>query len=57
VAVGGKADIVIFDADEPWVVGDNFKSKSSNTPFIGESVQGRVKYTICSGKIVYRDNL
>lgn len=55
VAVGGKADMVIFDENEQWTVGEHFKSKASNSPFIGETLQGKVKYTICGGKIVYRD--
>ena len=55
VAVGGKADLVIFNENELWTVGENFKSKASNSPFIGETLQGKVKYTICGGKIVYRD--
>ena len=54
VAVGGKADLVIFDPDEAWVVPDTFYSKSSNSPFIGETLYGKVKYTICDGKIVYK---
>ena len=55
VAVGGIADLVIFDAHETWTVTENFKSKASNSPFIGDTLTGKVKYTICSGKIVYSD--
>ncbi len=50
---GGPADLVIFDKDEVWTVTDSFHSKSSNSPFIGWELQGRVKKTICKGKIVY----
>lgn len=49
-----KADLLIFDPDEKWIV-DNFNSKSSNSPFIGWELFGKVKYTICRGKIVYKD--
>lgn len=52
---GKKADIVIFDEAEQWTVSDEFYSKSSNSPFIGKKLYGRVKYTICSGKVVYTD--
>ena len=52
---GGPADIVLFDPDEQWTVGDTFASKACNSPFIGESLTGKVKYTICCGKIVYQD--
>ena len=54
VGEGGKADLVIFDADEKWTV-DKFYSKSSNSPLMGKELNGKVKYTICNGKVVYRD--
>lgn len=53
---GGKADLVIFDDEEQWEVRD-FSSKSSNSPFIGNTLFGKVKYTICNGEIVYSDTL
>lgn len=52
--VGGPADIVIFNPNEKWTV-TGFQSKSQNSPFIGEELTGKVKYTICKGKVVYRD--
>lgn len=53
--VGQPADIVIFDRHEKWIVNpDEFYSKSRNTPFADRELYGRVKYTICSGKIVYK---
>lgn len=51
---GIKADLVIFKLDEKWVV-DNFVSKSSNSPFFGHELIGKVKMTICSGNIIYND--
>lgn len=54
LAEGGPADIVIFDPDASRVIGSDFASKASNSPFIGESLKGQVKYTICQGNIVYR---
>jgi dihydroorotase len=53
VQEGLKADLLIFDPEEKWVV-DNFYSKSSNSPFINWELTGKVKYTICSGKVVYK---
>ena len=50
---GAAADIVIFSEDEEWVFDKSF-SKSSNTPFLGESLPGTIYYTICDGKIVYK---
>lgn len=54
VRTGGKADLVLFNPDEEWTVG-NFESKSSNSPFVGETLFGKVKYTICDGIIAYQD--
>lgn len=54
MGVGNKADIVIFNENEKWVVKE-FASKSSNSPFVGQELTGKVKYTICNGKIVYQD--
>lgn len=51
---GNKCDLVIFDIDERWIANE-FYSKSRNSPFIGRELCGKVKYTICSGKVVYKD--
>ena len=54
---GAPADIVLFDPTQRWVVDpEKFHSKSKNTVFGGETLTGRVKYTIFGGQIVYRDN-
>ena len=56
LTVGKAADITIADVNEKWIVTENdFKSKSHNSPFIGEELTGRIKYTICDGKTVYRN--
>lgn len=47
---GCPADLVIFDPEEEWIVKD-YKSKASNSPFTGWKLRGKVKYTICDGKI------
>lgn len=49
---GSDADLVIFDDRESFTVGD-FVSKSSNSPFTGETLYGRVRFTICGGKVVF----
>ncbi len=54
ITEGADADLVIFDENALWTV-DSFLSKSSNSPFLGESLYGQVKYTICNGEIVYRN--
>lgn len=54
INAGETADLVIFDPNEEWTAGE-YVSKSSNSPFTGEKLFGRVKYTICEGTIVYQD--
>jgi dihydroorotase len=54
---GKAADIVIFDPNETYRIDSStFASKGRNTPFDGRKVTGRVKCTICDGRIVYRDD-
>lgn len=48
---GKPADVVLFDPEEEWEVKE-YKSKATNSPFTGWRLKGRVKYTICDGKIV-----
>ena len=55
LAIGRRADLVLFDPDETWTIDPaQFASKGRNTPFGGCVVRGRVKYTISKGKIIYR---
>ena len=51
---GSAADLVILEDQLPFTV-NGFKSKSSNSPFLGAELCGKVKYTICGGKVVYKD--
>lgn len=53
VSKGAAADLVIFGEQELWTV-DKFASKAQNSPFKGWELPGRVRYTICGGKIVYK---
>ena len=56
IAPGKLADVVIFDPNETYTIDKNkFASKGRNTPFDGKKVTGKVKYTLCNGKIVYED--
>ncbi len=55
LAKGAPADLVLFDPDVPFVL-DRFtlKSKSQNTPFDGQRMQGKVAATYVAGKEVFR---
>ena len=55
IAEGADADLVIFNEGERWHAGPKFVSKAANTPFAGEDLYGKVKYTICAGNVVYED--
>lgn len=51
---GAPADLVLFDPDAPFVL-DRFalKSKSKNTPFDGQRMEGKVLATFVKGTQVY----
>ncbi len=54
LAVGQRADMCIFDADEAWNVDRaTLKSLGKNTPFIGMEMIGKVHYTLVEGHVVY----
>lgn len=55
LAENGPADLVIFSDHDKRTISDTFYSKASNSPFVGETLTGKVYYTICDGKIVYQD--
>jgi dihydroorotase len=51
---GADADVSIFDPEKTYRIDKmGFQSKSRNTPFHGWEVQGKVRYTIVSGRVVY----
>lgn len=56
IKIGTKANITIFNPTEKWKFDEEtIVSKSHNSPLIGTELIGKVKYTICNGKLVYRD--
>lgn len=54
LSAGAPADLVLFDADAPFVL-DRFalESKSKNTPFDGQRMQGKVIATWVAGAQVF----
>ena len=52
IEVDAPADFVIFNPEEEWTF-DSSVSKSSNCPFLGWTLPGKIYYTICGGEIVY----
>ena len=56
IAVGEPANLVVFDPAVRWVVnGPDLHSKSSNTPWQGRELHGRVRHTVVGGKLVVDD--
>jgi dihydroorotase len=58
LAVGFPADLVLFDPDAPFLL-DRFKlrSKSKNTPFDGQRMEGKVLATWVGGAQVFGDQV
>ncbi|HEX5778036.1 MAG TPA: dihydroorotase, partial [Xanthobacteraceae bacterium] len=51
---GAPADVILFDADMPWVLDrSTLKSRCSNSPFDEARLSGRVLRTIVAGRTVY----
>ena len=54
LAEGAAADLCLFNPDEEWTYDAKHGfSKSSNSPWHGAALTGRVKTTIVGGKIVF----
>ncbi len=53
---GAPADAVLFDPREPWTVDpQKLHGRSRNAVFKGRRLTGKVKCTVCRGRITYRD--
>jgi dihydroorotase len=51
---GAPADVIVIDADTPWVLDPaDLKSQCKNTPFDESRFSGRVIRTIIGGRTVY----
>ena len=53
LAAGSPADLILFSEHETWKA-ETFASRSCNTPFAGWTLPGKIYYTICKGRIVYK---
>ena len=53
---GAICDLVIADTETEYVIdSDKFLSKGKNTPFNGKKVRGKILYTLCNGKVVFKE--
>jgi dihydroorotase len=54
IATGAPANLVLLDPEATWRVGEGgFRSRSSNSWLLGETLKGRVRLTVAAGRIAY----
>ena len=54
VAVGATANLVLLDLNATWRVReDGFRSKSTNSWLLGETLRGKVRATIADGRLAF----
>ncbi len=52
---GAPADLLLFDPNQPWVVDrEHLRSRSKNSPFDEQKLQGRALKTMVAGRMVYQ---
>lgn len=56
VSPGTAANLVVFDPSAFWTA-DTFSSKSSNSPYRGRRMQGKVRSTIYRGTVVHQSGV
>lgn len=55
LGVGATADVCIFDPAANWTLtAEAMVSRGRNSPFLGQSFQGRVTHTLVGGQLVFR---
>jgi dihydroorotase len=56
ITPGRHANVVVFDPDEEWVVGERpFASRGRNSAFLGRTLRGRVMHTLLRGEFTVRE--
>jgi dihydroorotase len=54
IAVGAPANLVLLDTAATWRVDEGgFRSRSTNSWLLGQTLEGRVRMTVAAGKVVY----
>ena len=57
LAIGQAADICIFDPNELWkLTSDKLYCRGNSSPFIGQTLKGKVSHTLIDGQLVYPFN-
>lgn len=51
---GDPADFILYDPEHEWLAcAENFYSRSANTPFLNETIKGRVKHSWLGGRQIF----
>ena len=54
ISSGAPADLALVDLSEEWTVQkESLVSRSSNSPYLGRGLKGRIKGTVVGGELVY----
>ncbi|MDZ4201648.1 MAG: dihydroorotase [Gallionella sp.] len=55
LSLGAAADLCVFDPEAYWKVAPAaLKSQGKNTPFTSYEMQGKVRYTLVDGQVIYQ---
>jgi len=56
IAPGEAANVTLVDLDAEWLAGERgWESRSENSCFAGQKLQGKVLLTLCRGAVAYRE--
>lgn len=56
IEAGRPANLCVIDPHAEWTIdGSGGASRSSNVPYVGRTVRGRVRHTLCAGEAVVVD--
>lgn len=54
IKVGAEANLALFDLEDSFIVDEaSLASKGKNTPFLGQRLYGKNKWTLYQGEIIY----
>jgi dihydroorotase len=54
IAVGSTANLVLLDLNATWrVTADGFRSRSTNSWLVGQTLRGKVRMTVAAGRVAF----
>jgi dihydroorotase len=56
IADGARADLVLVDPNAEWTIDPaKLRTKSKNSPFLRRTVTGKVRMTVCAGRVIFEE--